>query len=127
MRKIRVKRTTKETNISCDINLDGTGTSSIKTGIGFFDHMLEIFSHHSLIDLQLEAVGDKHVDFHHTIEDTGYVIAEAITKALSDKKGIRRYGFFYVRQDLIDVENSGNQLKTGDYLVISVRLQNNAN
>ncbi len=99
MRKIRVKRTTKETNISCDINLDGTGTSSIKTGIGFFDHMLEIFSHHSLIDLQLEAVGDKHVDFHHTIEDTGYVIAEAITKALSDKKGIRRYGFFYVPMD----------------------------
>tara|TARA_B100000427_G_C15422069_1_gene556846 strand:+ start:314 stop:901 length:588 start_codon:yes stop_codon:yes gene_type:complete len=99
MRKIRVKRTTKETNISCDINLDGTGTSSINTGIGFFDHMLEIFSHHSLIDLQLEAVGDKHVDFHHTIEDTGYVIAEAITKALSDKKGIRRYGFFYVPMD----------------------------
>ena len=99
MRKIKVKRTTKETNISCDINLDGTGTSSINTGIGFFDHMLEIFSHHSLIDIELEAVGDKHVDFHHTIEDTGYVIAEAITKALSDKKGIRRYGFFYVPMD----------------------------
>ncbi len=99
MRKIKVKRTTNETKISCDVNLDGTGTSSINTGIGFFDHMLEIFSHHSLIDLELEAVGDKHVDFHHTIEDTGYVIAEAITKALSDKKGIRRYGFFYVPMD----------------------------
>ena len=99
MRKIKVKRTTKETNISCDINLDGTGTSSINTGIGFFDHMLEIFSHHSLIVIELEAVGDKHVDFHHTIEDTGYVIAEAITKALSDKKGIRRYGFFYIPMD----------------------------
>ena len=99
MRKIKVKRTTNETKISCDVNLDGTGTSSINTGIGFFDHMLEIFSHHSLIDLKLEAVGDKHVDFHHTIEDTGYVIAEAITKALSDKKGIRRYGFFYVPMD----------------------------
>ncbi|PPR44931.1 MAG: Histidine biosynthesis bifunctional protein HisB [Alphaproteobacteria bacterium MarineAlpha5_Bin8] len=99
MRKTEVKRTTKETNISCSINLDGTGTSTIDTGIGFFDHMLEIFSHHSLIDLELKADGDKHVDLHHTIEDSGYVLAEAIIKALSDKKGIRRYGFFYVPMD----------------------------
>ena len=99
MRKTDVKRTTKETSISCTINLDGTGQSSVNTGVGFFDHMLEIFSHHSLIDLRLEAVGDSHVDFHHTIEDSGYVIAEAITKALSDKRGIRRYGFFYVPMD----------------------------
>ena len=99
MRKTEVKRTTKETNISCSINLDGIGTSIIDTGIGFFDHMLEIFSHHSLIDLELKAVGDKHVDLHHTIEDSGYVLAEAIIKALSDKKGIRRYGFFYVPMD----------------------------
>ena len=99
MRKINVKRSTKETKISCNLNLDGTGASSINTGIGFFNHMLEIFSHHSLIDIELEAIGDKHVDFHHTIEDTGYVIAEAITKALSDKKGIRRYGFFYIPMD----------------------------
>ncbi len=99
MRKTDVKRTTKETKISCAINLDGTGQSSIDTGVGFFDHMLEIFSHHSLIDLKLKAVGDNHVDFHHTIEDSGYVIAEAITKALADKRGIRRYGFFYVPMD----------------------------
>ena len=99
MRSAKVNRKTKETDIVCEINIDGTGQNEISTGIGFFDHMLEIFSHHSLIDLQLEAVGDKHVDFHHTIEDTGYVIAEAITKALSDKKGIRRYGFFYVPMD----------------------------
>tara|TARA_B100000029_G_C17317981_1_gene866959 strand:- start:153 stop:740 length:588 start_codon:yes stop_codon:yes gene_type:complete len=99
MRKTDVKRTTKETKISCAINLDGTGQSSIDTGVGFFDHMLEIFSHHSLVDLKLKAVGDNHVDFHHTIEDSGYVIAEAITKALADKRGIRRYGFFYVPMD----------------------------
>ena len=99
MRKTDVKRTTKETSISCTINLDGTGQSSVNTGVGFFDHMLEIFSHHSLIDLRLEAVGDSHVDLPPTIEDSGYVIAEAITKALSDKRGIRRYGFFYVPMD----------------------------
>ena len=99
MRKSEVKRETQETEIICSVNLDGTGTSQIQTGIGFFNHMLELFSYHSLIDIKLSASGDTHVDFHHTVEDTGYVIAQAIIKALKDKKGIKRYGFFYIPMD----------------------------
>ena len=99
MRTAKVSRETKETDISCEINIDGTGQNEISTGIGFFDHMLEIFSHHSLIDLKLKAKGDIHVDFHHTIEDAAYVIAEAINQALGEKKGINRYGFFYITMD----------------------------
>ena len=99
MRVAKVNRKTKETNILCEINIDGTGKSDIKTGIGFFDHMLEIFSHHSLIDLKLKADGDTHVDFHHTVEDTAYVVADAINKSIGEKKGINRYGFFYITMD----------------------------
>ena len=99
MRIAKVNRKTKETDISCEINLDGTGQNEISTGIGFFDHMMEIFSHHSLIDLKLKADGDIHVDFHHTVEDTAYVLAEAINQAIGEKKGINRYGFFYIPMD----------------------------
>ena len=99
MRNAKVNRKTKETDISCEINIDGTGQNEISTGIGFFDHMLEIFSHHSLIDLRLKADGDIHVDFHHTVEDTAYVLAEAINQAIGEKKGINRYGFFYIPMD----------------------------
>ena len=99
MRTAKVKRKTKETDISCEINIDGKGQNEISTGIGFFDHMLEIFSHHSLIDLRLKADGDIHVDFHHTVEDVAYVLAEAINKAIGEKKGINRYGFFYIPMD----------------------------
>ena len=99
MRKVKVNRKTKETDISCEINIDGKGQNEISTGIGFFDHMLEIFSHHSLIDLKLKAEGDIHVDFHHTVEDAAYVLAEAINKAIGEKKGINRYGFFYIPMD----------------------------
>ena len=99
MRKNEVKRKTKETSILCKINLDGKGRSKIDTGIGFFDHMLEILSHHSLIDLNIKVKGDQHVDLHHTVEDTGYAIAKSIAKALGNKKGIRRYGFFYIPMD----------------------------
>ena len=99
MRKSLIERNTKETKISCSINLDGSGISDISTGIGFFDHMLEIFSHHSLVDLKLEAKGDVHVDLHHTIEDTAYVLAQGIINSLGDKKGINRYGFFYIPMD----------------------------
>ena len=99
MRNAKVNRKTKETDISCEINIDGTGQNEISTGIGFFDHMLEIFSHHSLVDLKLKAEGDIHVDFHHTVEDAGYVLAEAINKAIGEKKGISRYGFFYIPMD----------------------------
>ena len=87
MRKGKIKRQTKETKISCDINLDGTGKSKIFTGIGFFDHMLEILSHHSLININLNVSGDTHVDFHHTVEDTGYALAKAVLKALSEYVG----------------------------------------
>ena len=99
MRTSKVKRKTKETDISCEINIDGTGQNEISTGIGFFDHMLEIFSHHSLIDLKLKADGDIHVDFHHTVEDAAYVLSEAINQAIGEKKGIHRYGFFYIPMD----------------------------
>ena len=99
MRNAKVNRKTKETDISCEINIDGTGQNEISTGIGFFDHMLEIFSHHSLIDVRLKADGDTHVDLHHTVEDTAYVLAEAITHAIGEKKGINRYGFFYIPMD----------------------------
>ena len=99
MRASKVNRKTKETNIYCEINIDGTGQNEISTGIGFFDHMLEIFSHHSLIDLKLKADGDTHVDFHHTVEDTAYVVADAINKSIGEKKGINRYGFFYITMD----------------------------
>jgi len=99
MRTAKVNRKTKETDISCEINLDGMGQNEISTGIGFFDHMLEIFSHHSLVDLKLKAEGDIHVDFHHTVEDTAYVLAEAINQAIGEKKGINRYGFYYIPMD----------------------------
>ena len=99
MRKGIVERNTKETKILCKINLDGTGKSNISTGIGFFDHMLELFVHHSLIDMDLKTEGDTNVDLHHSVEDTAYAIALATLKALDDKKGIRRYGFFYVPMD----------------------------
>jgi len=99
MRKANINRNTKETQISCAINLDGTGKSTISTGIGFFDHMLEIFSHHSLLDIDLIVSGDTHVDLHHTVEDAGYAIAQSIIEALGPKKGIKRYGFFYIPMD----------------------------
>lgn len=99
MRKASIKRRTSETEISCDVNLDGVGQHEIKTGVGFLDHMLEIFSHHSLINLNLFVKGDTHVDLHHTVEDGGYALAQAINKCLGDKRGIKRYGFFYIPMD----------------------------
>ena len=85
-------RKTKETDISLHLNLDGTGSSSINTGIGFFDHMLDGFARHGLFDLKVNVTGDLAVDCHHTIEDTGIVLGNAIKEAVGDKKGIRRYG-----------------------------------
>ena len=99
MRKGSIERNTKETKISCTINLDGSGKANISTGIGFFDHMLELFVHHSLVDMDLKTVGDTNVDLHHSVEDTAYAIALSTTKALADKKGINRYGFFYIPMD----------------------------
>ena len=92
-------RSTAETRIELSIDLDGNGESKISTGIGFFDHMLTLFSRHGLFDVSLEAEGDLEVDFHHTVEDTGIVIGEAMREALGDKKGIRRYGCCYLPMD----------------------------
>lgn len=92
MRQASINRVTKETEINVELNLDGTGKYDVATGIGFLDHMLEQLSRHSLIDLTVRAKGDTHIDFHHTVEDTGLAIGMALAKALGDRKGIRRYG-----------------------------------
>jgi imidazoleglycerol-phosphate dehydratase len=99
MRQASVERNTKETRISGSVNLDGAGVYDVQTGIGFLDHMLEQLSKHSLIDLTLRAEGDLHIDFHHTTEDSGYVVGEAVLKALGDRKGIERYGHAYIPMD----------------------------
>jgi len=98
-RQARVERSTKETKIAASVDLDGTGKYSVKTGIGFLDHMLEQLSRHSLIDLEVAASGDLHIDFHHTTEDTGIVIGQAVAKALGDRLGIRRYGDALIPMD----------------------------
>ncbi len=92
MRQASVERNTNETRISVSVNLDGTGSYEIATGIGFLDHMLEQLSRHSLIDITLKAEGDLHIDFHHTTEDSGIVLGQAVAKALGERKGIRRFG-----------------------------------
>ncbi len=92
MREVNVSRKTKETDINLYINLDGTGKSQIQTGCGFFDHMLELFSRHARFDLNVVCNGDINVDYHHTVEDVGIVLGQAIKKALGDMKGIVRYG-----------------------------------
>ncbi|MCY3829377.1 MAG: imidazoleglycerol-phosphate dehydratase HisB [Rhodospirillaceae bacterium] len=98
-RTASVARRTKETQIDVSLNLDGSGDYSVDTGIGFLDHMMEQLSRHSLIDLELKAVGDLHIDFHHTTEDTGIAIGEAVSRALGDRKGIRRYGDALIPMD----------------------------
>jgi imidazoleglycerol-phosphate dehydratase len=99
MRKATVTRKTKETNIDLKLNIDGSGIYKIDTGIPFLDHMLELFSKHGFFDLELKATGDLAVDCHHTIEDIGLVLGQAITNALGDKAGIKRYGFFILPMD----------------------------
>jgi imidazoleglycerol-phosphate dehydratase len=91
MRKTAIKRTTKETDVAVAINLDGRGAGSISTGIGFLDHMLELFARHSRIDMDVMAAGDLHIDFHHTTEDVGIALGQAVKQALGDMKGITRY------------------------------------
>ena len=95
----QVSRNTAETKISVKINLDGTGPSRLATGIGFFDHMLDQIARHVLIDLDIVAEGDLHIDGHHTVEDVGITLGQAIAKAVGDKKGLRRYGHAYVPLD----------------------------
>ncbi|MGQ0662633.1 MAG: imidazoleglycerol-phosphate dehydratase HisB [Pseudomonadota bacterium] len=98
-RRASVERRTKETRIKAAVDLDGAGVYAVKTGIGFLDHMLEQFSRHSLIDLTLRAEGDLHIDFHHTTEDTGIVIGEAVSRALGERTGIMRWGDALIPMD----------------------------
>ncbi|QDL36541.1 imidazoleglycerol-phosphate dehydratase HisB [Rhodoferax sediminis] len=98
-RTAEVSRKTAETRITVKLNLDGTGVSHLATGIGFFDHMLDQIARHGLIDLDIQAAGDLHIDGHHTVEDVGITFGQAVYKAVGDKKGIRRYGHAYVPLD----------------------------
>ena len=98
-RQADVTRNTAETQIRVRVNLDGSGASQLSTGIGFFDHMLDQIARHGLIDLHIEAKGDLHIDGHHTVEDVGITLGQAVAKAVGDKKGIRRYGHAYVPLD----------------------------
>lgn len=117
-RTATVDRKTKETELKVTIDLDGSGTTSIDTGIGFFDHMLDAFGRHGLFDLSVEAKGDLHVDGHHTVEDTGIVLGQAFARALGDKRGITRYGEKVIPMDealvasVVDISGRGH-LKWG--------------
>lgn len=99
MRTAEITRKTHETAIEVAVNLDGTGQSACQTGVGFFDHMLDQLARHSLIDITLKAKGDLHIDDHHTVEDCGIALGQALARALGDKKGIRRYGHFRLAMD----------------------------
>jgi imidazoleglycerol-phosphate dehydratase len=99
MRTAEVSRNTLETQITVSINLDGTGTSSLHSGLGFLDHMLDQIARHGMMDITIEAKGDLHIDAHHTVEDIGITLGQAFAKALGDKKGLRRYGHAYVPLD----------------------------
>ncbi len=99
MRRAKVSRKTKETEITVTVDLDGTGQSQSATGIGFFDHMMDQLARHSLIDITLQAAGDLHIDDHHTVEDCGIALGQAVSQALGDKRGIRRYGRFQLVMD----------------------------
>ena len=121
MRKASINRNTKETSIKVDVNLDGTGKANIKTGIGFLDHMMEQIAKHSLIDIDLKAKGDLHIDLHHTTEDSGIAFGEALKKALGDKKGIKRYASATIPMDET-LSRVSLDLSNRPYLVWSVKL-----
>jgi imidazoleglycerol-phosphate dehydratase len=91
-RRARIERETKESKVLVEVDLDGTGRADVSTGVGFYDHMLDSFSRHSLVDLTVQTVGDTHIDAHHTVEDTAIALGEALREALGDKRGIRRFG-----------------------------------
>tara|TARA_B100001287_G_scaffold144451_1_gene121491 strand:+ start:440 stop:1027 length:588 start_codon:yes stop_codon:yes gene_type:complete len=121
MRKASINRNTKETSIIVDVNLDGTGKANIKTGIGFLDHMMEQIAKHSLIDIDLKAKGDLHIDLHHTTEDSGIAFGEALKKALGDKKGIKRYASATIPMDET-LSRVSLDLSNRPYLVWNVKL-----
>jgi imidazoleglycerol-phosphate dehydratase len=122
MRIAKVNRKTKETSIEAEVNLDGKGVYNIDTGIGFLNHMLEQLSKHSLIDINLKAKGDLHIDLHHTTEDSGIVIGEAIAKALGDKKGIKRYAHAYIPMDET-LSRVSLDISSRPYLIWNVKLK----
>ena len=122
MRIAKVNRKTKETSIDAEVNLDGKGIYKIDTGIGFLNHMLEQLSKHSLVDINLKAKGDLHIDLHHTTEDSGIVIGEAIAKALGDKKGIKRYAHAYIPMDET-LSRVSLDISNRPYLVWNVKLK----
>ena len=122
MRIAKVNRKTKETSIEAEVNLDGKGVYNIDTGIGFLNHMLEQLSKHSLVDINLKAKGDLHIDLHHTTEDSGIVIGEAIAKALGDKKGIKRYAHSYIPMDET-LSRVSLDISNRPYLVWNVKLK----
>jgi imidazoleglycerol-phosphate dehydratase len=99
MRKARISRKTTETEVTVTVNLDGTGVAEVATGVGFFDHMLDQLARHSLIDIAVQAKGDLHIDDHHTVEDVGIALGQALASAWGDKRGIRRYGHFRLAMD----------------------------
>ena len=121
MRIATITRKTAETDISVEINLDGTGTYDNQTGVGFFDHMLDQLARHSLIDMTIRATGDLHIDDHHTVEDTGIALGQALTQALSDKRGIRRYGECHLPMDDAQVR-AALDLSGRPFLVWNVEL-----
>lgn len=125
-RKAEITRKTLETDVSAYINLDGRGDSDISTGIGFLDHMLVLFSRHGFVDLQIKAVGDIMVDAHHTVEDAGIVLGQALARALADKKSIKRYGTSFVPMDealvMVSIDVSGRP-----FLVYDVPLLDEGN
>ena len=121
MRKASINRNTKETSVKVDVNLDGTGKANIKTGIGFLDHMMEQIAKHSLIDIDLKAKGDLHIDLHHTTEDSGIAFGEALKKALGDKKGIKRYASATIPMDET-LSRVSLDLSNRPYLVWNVKL-----
>ena len=122
MRIAKVNRKTKETSIDVEVNLDGKGIYKIDTGIGFLNHMLEQLSKHSLVDINLNAKGDLHIDLHHTTEDSGIVLGEAIAKALGDKKGIKRYAHAYIPMDET-LSRVSLDISNRPYLVWNVKLK----
>jgi imidazoleglycerol-phosphate dehydratase len=122
MRIAKINRKTKETSIEAEVNLDGKGIYKIDTGIGFLNHMLEQLSKHSLVDINLKAKGDLHIDLHHTTEDSGIVIGEAIAKALGDKKGIKRYAHAYIPMDET-LSRISLDISNRPYLVWNVKLK----
>ena len=123
MRQAEITRKTAETQIEVRVNLDGTGVYDNQTGVGFFDHMLDQLSRHSLIDMTIRAKGDLHIDDHHTVEDTGIAIGQALTQALGDKRGIRRYGSFLLAMDDAQVRTALD-LSARPFLVWNVAFPN---